>query len=191
MSVMMVAVSIFYQMVITTARMRAVNHENAIAVEAARAVVESMRNEDFVEIYAVFNEDPADDPGGPGTAVGHRFAVDGLVPIVGSPDGLVGEVMFPDLEVMVQVGGGGTGGGGLIGGVVGGGGVQVPDLQLREDAQDPDLGMPRDLNGDSLVDDEDHADDYILLPVRVRIEWEGMFGNRRFELFTQLGEFRK
>ena len=41
MSVMLVAVSIFYQMMLATARLRTINHENAIAIEGARAIVEA------------------------------------------------------------------------------------------------------------------------------------------------------
>jgi hypothetical protein len=62
-------------------------------------------------------------------------------------------------------------------------------FQLREDVVDPEMGMPRDLSGDSVVDSADHALDYMLLPVRVTIEWQGVTGRRRFQMFSLLVDF--
>lgn len=42
---------------------------------------------------------------------------------------------------------------------------------LREDVVDPAFGLPQDLNGDGLLDGEDHAGDYLLLPVVARFRW--------------------
>ena len=186
-SVMLVAVSIFYQMVLSTKRLRTVNHENAVAFGAARSIVERMRNEDFADVYRIYNADPSDDPGAPGSAPGNRFPVEGLPPLSSAADGMVGEVMFPSVAVKTKPAGGSPG-------VVGFGALQaqaIPEWQLREDFADAELGMPRDLNGDSIIDDLDHGDDYLILPVRVRLEWEGVFGSRSVELYTMLGEFKK
>ena len=46
-------------------------------------------------------------------------------------------------------------------------------LTVQEDFVEPRWGMPRDLSGDSLVDANPHHDDYIALPVTVRLEWIG------------------
>jgi hypothetical protein len=62
---------------------------------------------------------------------------------------------------------------------------------LREDYVDPRFGMPRDLNGDSLIDDLDHATDYIVLPVHVQIRWRGSFGPRQHDVYTQIALFAK
>ena len=59
---------------------------------------------------------------------------------------------------------------------------------LREDVDDPVLGLPRDLNGDRVIDDLDHALDYAFLPVRVVVEWSSKAGPRRVELNTTLVE---
>lgn len=131
--------------------------ESARAVEAARSVVESMRAQPFEQLWALYNADPADDPGGAGTAPGAGFAMPGLAPIPGDADGLVGSVIFP------EVGG-----------------------ELREDSADADLGMPRDLNLDGLVDAGDHAADYRALPVHVRVEWKGKGPARRIDLHTTI-----
>ena len=56
------------------------SHESALAVEAARRAVEGLGAVEFSDLFAEFNTDPADDPGGPGTGRGAHFDVDGLVP---------------------------------------------------------------------------------------------------------------
>jgi len=94
------------------------------------------------------------------------------------------------------LGGGGGGGGGPVGG---GGGPGLgageppeppnPFWELREDYVDEELGMPRDLNGDSIIDAEDHKEDYILLPMVIRVEWAGRHGPRTYEIHTMLADF--
>jgi hypothetical protein len=81
----------------------------------------------------------------------------------GDADGLPGEVIFP-----------------AVAGAAG---------QLREDAAMPELGMPRDLNGDGAVDANDHALDYTLLPVIVRVRWRTASGAGVYELKTMLAGF--
>lgn len=63
----------------------------------------------------------------------------------------------------------------------------VVDGALREDVEDTELGMPRDLNGDGLLDGADHADDYRLLPVRIEIHWTGPAGIRKYVLNGLIG----
>ena len=58
-------------------------------------------------------------------------------------------------------------------------------IAMRE-GRDAQLGMPRDLNGDGAIDSENHAKDYLLLPVCIRIEWRGLTGDREYELHTVL-----
>lgn len=220
MVVMTVAVTMFTSMVVHTSRQRGINRENAIAANAARTKVELMRNEDFRDIFAMFNGDPDDDPKGSGTAPGNLFEVPGLTLLEDDEDGFAGEVIMPviirqtksddsswgsttldttDVKETVESvlsfaglsGGGqllglGGGGGGGEGGE--GGGITTYHC-LREDYIDARLGMPRDLNGDSLIDDLDHADDYIVLPVHVQIRWRGDFGPRVYDLYTQIALF--
>ena len=145
-------------------RQRQVNRESATAAEAARDIFERMRNEDFDELYALYNENPDDDPGGVGTAPGNLFAVPGLEVPFGSQRPMVGEIVMPTVTD------------GTI-------------WQLREDLVDAQLGLPRDLNGDSVVDDSDHAFDYMLLPVRVELQWEGLYGPRTFSIQLLLADF--
>jgi len=53
-------------------------------------------------------------------------------------------------------------------------------FELREDI------AGRDLNGDGVIDGEDHATDYKILPVTVKVEWDGARGEREFEIQTIL-----
>jgi len=57
---------------------------------------------------------------------------------------------------------------------------------LREDIEDPLLGLPRDLNGDGIIDSENHAKDFVVLPVRVRVRWRGVTGIRTVEVCSLL-----
>jgi len=58
------------------------------------------------------------------------------------------------------------------------GSIEFPGdgTELREDFVDRDLGMPRDLNGDGIIDGLDHSGDYIILPLRVTVRWSGRSG---------------
>lgn len=136
--------------------------ERTLAVDAAMNQLELMRSLPFEELFSLYNADAADDPGGPGTAPGPHFEVRGLAPRDSDPDGFVGQVVLPS-----------------------------ETSYLRENAALTALSMPRDLNGDVMIDGEDHAGDYILLPVLVRIEWDGRVGRRSFEMSTLLAKMEK
>jgi type II secretory pathway pseudopilin PulG len=136
--------------------------EQATAREAARGRLEEMRGTAFREILVRFDGDPDNDPDpATGPSPGASFDVPGLTARTDDPDGQVGEVVFPLTE----------------------------DGELREDLELDRLGMPRDLSGDD-IDGLDHALDYRLLPVLVRLQWQGTSGNQAFELLTVLKEMR-
>ncbi len=139
-----------------------VNRENAIAVEAARAAIEDMHNVPFEQVFALFNDFPDDDPGGPGTGFGNHFDVIGLDAADDDLDGMVGEVILPGAD-----------------------GVLV------ENEQNDALGLPRDLNGNIQVDEGDRSGDYLVLPVIVRLRWQGRAGVRQFEMATMLALLSK
>lgn len=138
-----------------------VNRETTLARSAARRAIEEARGVPFAEIFANYNASTADDAGLTIAARGPSFAVVGLDPAVDDADGICGRVVFPTIDV---------------------GGA----AQLREDALDARLGVPRDLNGDGAIDALDHAGDYILLPIRARVEWNGISGRRTFDLETMV-----
>ncbi len=162
-----VAMVIFSRMAAAIASQRSINRENAIAADATRDLLETMRNEDFGLLFARYNGDPSDDPIATGPAPGPSFDVPGLRAITGDPDGQVGEILFPSIDLSAP-------------------GAGVPSLELREDLVDDVLGTPRDLNGDSIVDALDHTDDYYILPLTIQLRWEGRFGEREFVTTTML-----
>jgi hypothetical protein len=162
-SVLVVAFLAFSQSVISSMRLTRVNRESALATDGMRQTIELIEGvADFSTAYQLFNDDPWDDPV-PGTGPGSGFTVEGLAPAIGDPDGLVGEIVFPDID---------TGAG----------------LELREDLDLPELGMPRDLNGDGAIDALDHSADYRLLPVLVRLRWVGIGGERTAEVRTLIAD---
>ena len=167
MAIVFVAVSMFSGTLLATVRQRNINHETAVAAQAMRSAIERMRNEDFRQVFALYNADPEDDPLGPGTAPGNRFEVQGLTPVEGAPDPRVGEIRLP-----VVPSGVGTG------------------LELREDFEHSALGLPRDINGDEVIDDLDHSGDYRVLPVELHVEWQSQSGRRILQNHTVLAYLR-
>lgn len=137
-------------------RLGPLNQETARALDASSAVIEDMRNLDFDELFVRYNSIDTDDPA-TGISPGPFFAVDGLDLVPGDPDGFVGQVVLADVAGA-----------------------------LREDFVDGDLGFPRDLNGDGVLDANDHAVDYGILPVCVRLEWRSRGRTRSYELFTTI-----
>jgi len=133
--------------------------QRTIAIEAARRLLEELQDQEFSDVFARYNAAPGDDPGVAGTAPGASFAVDGLTALEDDGDGIVGEIVFP-----------------------------VEGNELREDADLTTLGMPLDLDGLNGVDNADHADDYRLLPVLVRVAWRGADGPMQVELRTILAQ---
>jgi type II secretory pathway pseudopilin PulG len=133
--------------------------ETALARHAAQRVVEEMRGTSFADVFRGYNTNTGDDTGI--VPRGAAFDVFGLTPQDGDPDGRCGRVVFPTI---------GTGNG----------------EKLVEGVNDPGLGMPLDLDRDGAVDMLDHSGDYVLLPVRVRVEWRGLVGPQSYDLETIL-----
>jgi len=163
MCVMVVALSALVSSLVASSGMHRVSSETAVAQRAAVQLLEQIQGAPFAEIYRAYNASAADNGGLTIAPPGANFAVAGLDPAPGDADGLCGEVQFPDVDVA---------------------GV----LQLREDVVDGDLGMPRDLDLDGVVDVADHSADYTLLPVRILVRWRGASGVRELELESVLCE---
>jgi len=149
------------------------------AHEAARQALEAVRAYQFEFIYRCFDSDTTDDPNGTGSAeatlfplnltiaqggnnppltalgdgIGNNFVVDGLPPMASDPDGVVGAILFPEA-------------------------VDAGNVVLSERGQDPLLGV-LDLNGNGSVNDLNVTSDYVLLPLTVIVQWQGLFGEDR------------
>ncbi len=133
------------------------NAQSARARARAQSAMEALKAAPFSTVFAAFNALPGDDPGGAGMAPGAAFDVQGLRPAPDDVDGRVGSIEFP-------------------------GGA----AELREDVWDDQMGMPRDLSGDGVIDALDHAALYVVLPVRVRVRWLGATGVQEVVLVTTL-----
>lgn len=157
-SLILVAVS---NSIVTSMKATGVNRETALATDGLAAMMERLQGVGhFSDVFRLYNANPNDDPGMPGTAPGPNFAVPGLQPIDGDPDGFVGEIVFPTIG-----------------------------NDLREDVVDPRLGMPRDLNGNGSIDvNVPRNGDYKLLPVLLRIRWKGVGVERSMEIRTLLAD---
>ena len=155
---LLVAVGGLSGAVLSSLRLARTTEESAVADEAARALAARMQTVAFASLFRLYNSNPGDEVP-PGTAPGAAFDVVGLAPRSEDADGRVGRIVFPTVDL--------------------GGGV----LALREDVADPRMGMPgRDLNGDGDFDALDHANDYVILPARLIVEWTGAGGDRSYEL---------
>jgi hypothetical protein len=155
--VLTISMSMFSGTLIATARQGQIKAETAIASDALRAKVETMRGEAFEQLFARYDANPADDPGGAGSAPGKDFAITGLAPAAGDADGMCGEILFPTIR-----------------------------SALREDVDDAALSMPRDLNGDGAIDAADHKGDYRILPVHLRATWNDDGTPHSLDIYTMI-----
>jgi len=136
------------------------NRETALATAAAQGLVEELYAADMARVFALYNDDPDDDPDGTGTAPGSRFTAAGLEARAADA-GMQGRIFFP-----VDDGN--------------------PDV-LREDLVDSKLRTPLDLDLDGFVDDADHSANYRILPVLIRVAWQDGRAERELEIATILG----
>ena len=140
-------------------RQNAVNRETAIASLAARGMIEQLRGETFANILSEFNDYDKDDLAGHGTSPGASFEVTELGKFNTEGAAGVGTIEFPTDS----------------------------KGELLEDLDMPELGLPRDLNGDGKIDKKPlEGNDYRVLPVRIRVSWVGAAGAREFELLAVL-----
>ena len=155
-SVLGIAMAALTSTQLTTIALSRATRETSAAADAAQAVLEAMRDED--ELLDVFKRWNGTIADDPaGVSPGNAFDVRGLEPARDDPDGRVGEIVFP------------------------GDGVA-----LLENVEDALLGMPRDLDLANGVDGDDHANDYRILPVLVRVRWASSRGVNQVQLVGTL-----
>lgn len=158
--VLLFGVLLFSQTVVGGLGSHSSVRERSLALSAIESTLERLRSEDFGSLFRTYNQTPADDPGGFGTAPGSGFDVPGLDPLPDDPDGRVGEILFP-----VEPGNVGV---------------------LRENLPLPRFGTPFDLDHDGDTDGADVGGSYRLLPVLVRLAWRSKDGPQRAEVATWL-----
>lgn len=164
MTLLLVGAGSFSAAIVLSMRVNDTNRESILARMAARGTLETVQMTAFAQIFATYNESADDDPGIPGSAPGASFDVPGLAVRAGDPDGMAGRILFPRV-------------------------AGDPPEVLRETALDPSLGMPHDLTGEGVLDGDDHALDYRLLPVRVVVDWTSTSGqDRSIGFFVMLAE---
>lgn len=153
------------------------NRALSAAVEMSRQVLGQMQSTRFSETFARFNADPADDPEGEGTASGASFIWKTVEFLAlgsgrGSSQGTGEEVCALPTEMSFQID------------------FPVQNnlgvLELREDLNRPDLGLPRDLDGDGVITGVNVAGTYTILPVLIRTTWQSVQGPRTLTLATVL-----
>ena len=162
MMVMTVSVYLLSSTITATIGHSISKRERLLAAEAARSLLEEMRALPCADLFALYNADPSDDPDGAGTAPGKHFDVPGLAPLPTDADGFVGEIILP-----------------------------ADQAPLNENIVNEELGFPRDISGDALIDGHDHAADYVALPIKVVLNWSGRMGEREFEIYTIFADIRK
>lgn len=158
-SALLVVLLGFSRMLLSSHMASNTTHEATLAKEAARSMLERLQATPLAEIYARYNANPADDPGG-GSSPGAGFAVHGLTAPVDDADGLPGCILFPES-----------------------GGV------LSELCIQPRYGWPMDMDGDGNVSTGNVSATYRLLPVVVRVEWRGSGGDGSVQFKTVVGSF--
>jgi hypothetical protein len=154
----------FLEALVTGLRLSTVLREQALAQAGARSIIETLRGTPISQVFATYNADPGDDPGGANTAPGQNLAVLGLQARTTDADGRVALISFPTNGVGAAA-------------------------TLSENVVDARFGTPRDLNGDGAIDANNHSNDYKLLPVVVRLEWRGPAGDGQLEMRTLLSGY--
>ena len=163
-TLLVLGISAISRLTVGLTRAANVARETDFATQAAKAMLERIQGEAFLQAFRSFNALGSDDPSGANTAPGANFAVPGLRAAPGDADGRPGEVVFPTPSTLPGV--------------------------LREDVTNVKLGMPHDLNGDGVIDGLNHSLDYKLLPVLVRVRWQSADGTTAtVELKTILANY--
>lgn len=160
MSLLVVGVFGLVASIVSSLKLSEVDRETTVALQGARRALESMQSGEFRHIFRNYNDYKHDDVDGAGTGPGPHFEIAGLDLRADDPDGFAGRIEFPTAPGVPQT--------------------------LVEDRVDESFGMPRDLNADGSITGDDRSADYVILPVRVLVEWEGISGEREVQLDTIL-----
>lgn len=165
MSILLTAILGLSQALLDSIVSNGLNRQMSLATDGSRQVVSDLQGVALEEVFGRYNESQNGNLLGGRVIAAGGFAIAGLNPLPGDPDGLVGQIRFPEFD-------------------------EIGVTQLREDIVDPDFGSPRDLNGDGVVGDGvDHAADYRILPVVIEIDWNGAAGPAHMQFKTVLSRY--
>lgn len=165
-AVLVLSVAVY---ILTSTVMASVHHsiakgQRTLAVQGAMNAIERIRALPQQDVFAEYNTVTTDDPYGAGTGRGRYFDVEGLDGVRNAQGEVqpVGQILLPGRGAM-----------------------------LIESMNQPEFGLPRDLDGNMSIDSEDCCDSYIVLPIIVRMEWQSRTGTRSFEMATMLADLAK
>jgi len=162
MSALIVAMLAHAGLTVSTHAQNSLNQERRLALEGLRGQLDRMRTVEFKHAFATFDTVTTNDPPG---AVGPNFAIAGLNPSPSDGDGFVGRVIFPVAPPASD--------------------PSAPPV-LREDVVNAEMGMPADLDGDGVVDDQPKDEGYLYLPVIVEARWRSIVGEQRMHIMGWL-----
>jgi Tfp pilus assembly protein PilV len=165
MAVMLLGSLGFLSLSVTSFTLEVENSELAMATAAARVMVEELQATPFAEVFATYNEQPGDDPEGPGTANGNHFTIQGsllqLNAMITTTDTKASTTQTSVVDMTVD--------------------LRFPTLPngtLSEAATPLFPGMPVDLNADGTISTGDRSGDYKVLPCLLVITWNTSRGAR-------------
>lgn len=156
--VLSISLGILVSSVFSGIRMAKSDQETAAANQALRSAMTRLEAAPAREVFAVCNLDASDDLQGQSASSYLAIPTYALTDREGGALSITAS--FPVLD-------------------------QAPGV-LREDLDLPELGLPRDLNGDGTIDSGDHADDFVLLPILLTLEWDGPSGAHSVRMATIL-----
>lgn len=141
----------------TTSRLQQGLKEREDAYWVLQQRCEELRQLGALEAFQTYNRYAFDDPLGEGTGKPAWFDVPGLTAV--SEDGHTGHIEFPVYRLKGQ---------------------QIV-IDESQEAPSAALNMPRDLDGDAVLEAEVPVDDLMMMPVRVSVSWLGVGGPQYIE----------
>lgn len=129
------------------------NRETRQAFVAAQTMFAELQAQPIETVFQRYNGTNADDPGGV-TSPGSTFTACGLARFTTDGGEASGVLRFPSSN----------------------------GNQLREDLDDPTLGMPRDLDGDGVISHAPLTKTPLVLPVAISVRWQTSKGPREVEV---------
>lgn len=130
------------------------NRQTRQAYVAAQTMFAQLQSEPIDTVFQRYNSSSSDDPTGQGRAPGASFTARGLLSDSSTCVEGTGSIRFPTRD----------------------------GATLREDIDDPALGMPRDLDGDGVISHTALSKTPLVLPVLVTIRWATSHGEREVQV---------